>query len=163
MQNFCKLLVKKYAEGAGPWKNNILLREELDEPVDGNDDGEAEITTQLTGEITSFVDDAHAAGLQVHPYTHRNEEQFLTLDAEGNPQTPESEIQQYIEVGFDGFFTDFPGTAVAVVDSVTGEFVQSPQNPDLGDNLPNLAGSGGYEGMAFSPDKSTLYPLLERL
>ena len=150
-----------YAEGAGPWKNNIILREDLEEPVDGNGDGEAEVTTQLTGEITSFVDDAHAAGLQVHPYTHRNEEQFLTLDAEGNFQTPEEEIEQYIEVGFDGFFTDFPGTGVAVVDSIAGEFVQSPQNPDLGDALPNLSGSRGFEGMAFSPDRMTLYPLLE--
>ena len=158
---FLQLISEKYAEGAGPWKNNIILREELDEPVDGNDDGEAEITTQLTGEITSFVDDAHAAGLQVHPYTHRNEEQFLTLDAEGNPQTPEDEIKQYIEVGFDGFFTDFPGTGVAVVDAVAGEFVQSPQNPNLGDGIANLARSQGFEGMAFSPDRSTLYPLLE--
>ena len=158
---FLQIISDKYAEGAGPWKNNIILREELEEPVDGNDDGEAEVTTQLTGEITSFVDDAHAAGLQVHPYTHRNEERFLTLDAEGNFQTPEEEIQQYIEIGFDGFFTDFPGTGVAVVDSVTGEFVQSPQNPTLGDGLPNLSGSRGFEGMAFSPDRSTLYPLLE--
>ncbi len=156
-----QIISDKYAEGAGPWKNNILLREDLEEPVDGNGDGEAEITTQLTGEITSFVDDAHAAGLQVHPYTHRNEEQYLTLDAEGNPQTPEEEIKQYIEVGFDGFFTDFPGTGAAVVDSLTDEFVLSPENPNLGDALPNLASSRGFEGMAFSPDRSTLYPLLE--
>ena len=157
-----QIIADKYAEGAGPWKNNIILREELDEPVDGNEDGEAEVTTQLTGEITSFVDDAHAAGLQVHPYTHRNEERFLTLDAEGNFQTPEAEIKQYIDIGFDGFFTDFPATGVAVVDAVTGEFVRSPQNSTLGEDLPNIAGSGGYEGMAFSPDKSTFYPLLEK-
>ncbi len=67
-----QIISDKYAEGAGPWKNNILLRESLDEPVDGNGDGVAEITTQLTGEVTSFIEDAHAAGLQVHPYTHRN-------------------------------------------------------------------------------------------
>ena len=150
-----------YAEGAGPWKNNIILREPLEEPVDGNGDGEAEVTTQLTGEITSFVEDAHAAGLQVHPYTHRNEERFLTLDADGNFQTPEEEIEQYIEIGFDGFFTDFPATGVAVVDSIAGEFVQSPQNTNLGDALPNLSSSRGFEGMAFSPDRMTLYPLLE--
>ena len=88
-----------------------------------------------------------------HPYTLRNEEQFLTLDAEGNPQTPEEEFKQLIDVGVDGFFTDFPATGVSVVDSVTGEFVQSPQNPDLGDRLPNLASSKGFEGMAFSPDR----------
>ncbi|MEY2857822.1 MAG: hypothetical protein RLZZ74_2134 [Cyanobacteriota bacterium] len=76
----------------------------------------------------------------------------------------------------DGFFTDFPATGVAVVDSITGEgasaeetsaarvarqFVQSPENPDLGDGLPNLETSRGFEGMAFSPDRKTLYPLLE--
>jgi glycerophosphoryl diester phosphodiesterase len=71
----------------------------------------------------------------------------------------------------DGFFTDFPATGVAVVDSITGEgasaeetsaarvarqFVQSPENPDLGDGLPNLETSRGFEGMAFSPDRKTL-------
>ena len=55
----------------------------------------------------------------------------------------------------------FPATGVAVVDSITADFVLSPQNPDLGDALPNLASSRGFEGMAFSPDRSTLYPLLE--
>ncbi|MEL6502564.1 MAG: esterase-like activity of phytase family protein, partial [Cyanobacteria bacterium J06623_1] len=154
-------IISSYAGGLGPWKNNILLRESLDEPVDGDGDGNAEITTQLTGEVFPLVDFAHDAGLQVHPYTLRNEERFLTLDAEGNPQTPEEEFEQLIDVGVDGFFTDFPATGVAVVDSITGEFVQSPQNPFLGDALPNLAGSRGFEGMAFSPDRSTLYPLLE--
>jgi hypothetical protein len=158
---FLQIISEKYAEGAGPWKNNILLRESLDEPVDGNGDGKAEITTQLTGEVTSFIDDAHAAGLQVHPYTHRNEESYLTLAADGTPQTPEGEIEQLIEIGVDGFFTDFPATGVAVVDSITGQFVQSPENPELGDGLPNLETSRGFEGMAFSPDRKTLYPLLE--
>ena len=156
-----QIISDKYAEGAGPWKNNFLLRESLDEPVDGNGDGIAEITSQLTGEVTSFVDDAHAAGLQVHPYTLRNEERFLTLEADGTPQTPEEEFQELIEIGVDGFFTDFPGTGAAVVDSLAGEFVQSPQNPNLGDGIPNLSGSRGFEGMAFSSDRQTLYPLLE--
>lgn len=84
-----QIISDKYAAGAGPWKNNFVLREALDTPVDGNGDGEAEITSQLTGEIGSFVDDAHAAGLQVHPYTLRDEERFLTLNADGTPQTPE--------------------------------------------------------------------------
>ena len=154
-------IISNYAGGLGPWKNNILLRSDLDTPVDGDGDGNAEISTQLTGEVFPLVDYAHDAGLQVHPYTLRNEEQFLTLDAEGNPQTPEDEFKQLIELGVDGFFTDFPGTGVAVVDSVTGEFVTSPQNPTLGDDLPNLARSQGFEGMAFSPDRKTLYPLLE--
>ncbi len=111
-----QVISDRYAEGAGPWKNNLLLREALDTPVDGNGDGIAQITSQLTGEVTSFIDDAHAAGLQVHPYTHRNEENFLTLNADGTPQTPESELVQLISIGVDGFFTDFPGTGDAVRD-----------------------------------------------
>jgi glycerophosphoryl diester phosphodiesterase len=121
----------------------------------------AEITTQLTREVTSFITDAHAADLQVHPYTHRNEESYLTLAADRTPQTTEGEIEQLIEIGVDGFFTDFPATGVVVVDSVTGDLAQSPQNPELGDDLPNLERSQGFEGLGFSPDRKTLYPLLE--
>ncbi len=157
-----QIISEKYAEGAGPSKDNILLRETLDEPVDGNGDGVAEIATQLTGEVTSFIEDAHAAGLQVHPYTHRNEERFLTLNPDGTPQTPESEIEQLVEIGVDGFFTDFPSTGATVVDSITNEFVKSPQNPTLAEGeLPNLSRSRGFEGMAFSPDRTKAYPLLE--
>jgi glycerophosphoryl diester phosphodiesterase len=158
-----QLLRNKYAEGVGPWKNNILLREALDTPVDGNGDGVAEISTQLTGEITSFIDDAHAAGLQVHPYTHRNEERFLTLNPDGTPQTPESELAQLISIGADGFFTDFPATGDLVRDQVVADEVRSPDNPAVlaGEAVANLPRSRGFEGMAFSPDRATLYPMLE--
>jgi alkaline phosphatase len=160
---FLQLISQKYAEGTGPWKNNILLREDLDAPVDGDGDGVAEITTQLTGEITAFVEDAHAAGLQVHPYTLRNEERFLTLTAEGTPQTPEQEIEQLINIGVDGFFTDFPGTGDAVRDQIVAEDVRSPDHPDVlaGKQVSNLDRSRGFEGMAISPDRLTLYPMLE--
>jgi glycerophosphoryl diester phosphodiesterase len=128
---FLQVISDLYAEGAGPWKNNILLRESLETPVDGNGDGVAEITTQLTGEVTSFIDDAHAAGLQVHPYTLRDEERFLTLNPDGTPQTPEEEYEQLIEIGADGFFTDFPRTGDPVRDKLVAEEVRSPQNPDF--------------------------------
>jgi hypothetical protein len=39
--------------------------------------------------------------------------------------------------------------------------VQSPQNPFLGSNTPNLPSSRGFEGMAITPDGKTLYPMLE--
>lgn len=152
-----------YAEGAGPWKNNFLLRDALEIPVDGNGDGKAEITTQLTGEVTSFVDDAHDAGLQVHPYTLRAEEPFLTLNADGTPQTLQDEIAQMIQIGVDGFFTDFPGIGAEVVDTATAPTVFSPDNPAVlaGEATANLPSSRGFEGMAFSPDRQTLYPMLE--
>ncbi|WP_353932952.1 esterase-like activity of phytase family protein [Okeanomitos corallinicola TIOX110] len=134
-----------YAEGLGPWKNSFILRESLATPVDADGDGNAQITSQLTGEIRPFLEWAHHAGMQVHPYTLRNEENFLTLNPDGTPQTPEDEFRQLIELGLDGFFTDFPETGRMVLDEY----------------LPNLATSRGFEGMAYSPDLTTLYPLLE--
>ena len=157
-----------YAEGLGPWKNSFLLRESLEEPVDGDGDGEAEITTQLTGEVTSLIEDAHDAGLQVHPYTLRAEETFLTLNADGTPQTLEEEVRQLIDLGVDGFFTDNPDIGDEVRDEAVAEYtadlVRSPDNPDVlaEEAVANLPRSGGFEGMAFSPDRTTLYPLLEK-
>ncbi|WP_287279216.1 MULTISPECIES: glycerophosphodiester phosphodiesterase family protein [unclassified Okeania] len=140
-------LIGTYAEGLGPWKNSFLLRDDIDTPVDGDGDGNAEITTQLTGEVLPLIDWAHDAGLQVHPYTLRDEERFLTLNPDGTPQTPGEEFEQLIEIGADGFFTDFPATGSIVVEQFIDE--------------PNIRTSRGYEGMAFSPDRETFYPLLE--
>jgi len=39
--------------------------------------------------------------------------------------------------------------------------VQSPDNPTLGSNTPNLPRSRGFEGMAISQNRKTLYPMLE--
>ncbi|WP_309739930.1 esterase-like activity of phytase family protein, partial [Chamaesiphon sp. OTE_20_metabat_361] len=63
---------------------------------------------------------------------------------------PKKELEQFINLGVDAFFTDFPGTG----DLVRDKFVGTPA-------VANLDGSRGFEGMAISPDKSTLYPLLE--
>ncbi|MGD1699797.1 glycerophosphodiester phosphodiesterase family protein [Dapis sp. BLCC M229] len=140
-------LIGAYADGLGPWKNSFLLRDNIDTPVDGDGDGNAEITTQLTGEVLPLIDWAHDAGLQVHPYTLRDEERFLTLNPDGTPQTPGEEFEQLIEIGADGFFTDFPATGSIVVEQFIDE--------------PNIRTSRGYEGLAFSPDRETFYPLLE--
>ncbi|NES02827.1 MAG: hypothetical protein F6K22_08185 [Okeania sp. SIO2F4] len=140
-------LIGAYADGLGPWKNSFLLRDDIETPVDGDGDGNAEITTQLTGEVLPLIDWAHDAGLQVHPYTLRDEERFLTLNPDGTPQTPGEEFEQLIEIGADGFFTDFPATGSIVVEQFIDE--------------PNIRTSRGYEGMAFSPDRETFYPLLE--
>jgi glycerophosphoryl diester phosphodiesterase len=151
--------ISTYAAGVGPWKETILLRKPLNTAVDGNGDGVAEIKTQLTGEIFPFINLAHEAGLQVHPYTLRNEERFLTLNPDGTPQTPEQEIEQLIQLGADAYFTDFPKTGNKIRDSVVAPFVVSPQNPNLSkDELANLERSQGFEGMAFSPDRTKPYP-----
>jgi glycerophosphoryl diester phosphodiesterase len=114
-----KVLAELYAEGIGPWKNTFILRKPLATPVDGNGNGIAEVTNRLTGEIIPVIDWAHEAGLQVHPYTFRNEERFLVIEEDGTLQSPEEEYRQVIEFGADGFFTDFPGTAAIVVGSLT--------------------------------------------
>ncbi|MGB3639655.1 MAG: esterase-like activity of phytase family protein, partial [Rivularia sp. (in: cyanobacteria)] len=136
-----------YGEGIGPWKNSFVLRESIDTPVDGNGDGVAEISSQLTGEVRPYIDWAHDAGMQIHPYTLRDEERFLTLKPDGTPQTTGEEFLQLTELGVDGFFTDFAETGRIIVDDLVLES--------------NLRQSRGFEGMAFSPDRTKAYPLLE--
>jgi glycerophosphoryl diester phosphodiesterase len=58
---------------------------------------------------TSIVRDAHAAGLFVHVWTMRNEAPFLSPSYNGDPA---SEVRQFITLGVDGVFTDFPDVAV---------------------------------------------------
>ncbi len=87
--------IAEYADGIGPWKRLI---------VPAGADGQLQAPTSL-------VDDAHAAGLLVHPYTFRNEDVFLAPDYNGNP---ELEYEQFFSLGVDGLFTDFPGTAFDV-------------------------------------------------
>lgn len=64
------------------------------------------------GEPTDLVDDAHEAGLLVHPYTFRSENHFLPagLRSEGGPGDYGSfatEYEAFFEAGVDGVFTDF--------------------------------------------------------
>ncbi|MEA5601703.1 glycerophosphodiester phosphodiesterase [Nostoc sp. UHCC 0252] len=60
---------------------------------------------------TSLVIDAHAAGLLVHVWTFRNEDYFLPLVFQGNP---EGEYELFFNLGVDGVFSDYPDTACAV-------------------------------------------------
>ncbi|MBI0474277.1 glycerophosphodiester phosphodiesterase [Sphingomonas sp. MA1305] len=62
---------------------------------------------------STLVADAHAAGLRVHPWTYRAENQFLRApfrrgddpSAQGDVR---GEIRAALNQGIDGFFTDFP-------------------------------------------------------
>ncbi|NMG06714.1 glycerophosphodiester phosphodiesterase [Brasilonema sp. UFV-L1] len=157
--------IATYADGIGPWKRMIVSVKGVDADGDGkaddvNGDGAVNDADKTTLPPTTLVQDAHDAGLLVHPYTFRNENQYLAADYNGNP---ELEYQQFIKLGVDGYFTDFPGTGDKVRDQITGEFVRSPDNPDVLAGLApsNLGGSKGFEGLAISPDKTKLYPLLE--
>ena len=117
-----------YAEAVNPWKNTILLRKGIEEPVDGDGDGNAEITTQLTGEVFPLIDLAHEAGLLVNVYTLRNEGRYLTLYPDGTVQTPEQEAEDLIGLGADGLIGDFPKTLEIVIDRIVADEVRQPQN-----------------------------------
>lgn len=163
--------ISSYAEGLGPWKNNILIRESAGVSFDYDGDGNAEVTTKLTGEVFPLIDWAHNANMQVHPYTLRAEETFLTLAADADTSnlttddvvTMGEDISLLVGAGADGFFTDFPGQGREVVDTILGHEVRSPDNPAVLSGIvdSNLPRSRGFEGMAISPDKTTLYPMLE--
>jgi glycerophosphoryl diester phosphodiesterase len=98
--------IATYADGIGPSKNQIVPRD-----ADGN-----------LLEPTSLVDDAHEAGLLVHPYTFRNENSFLPADfRQGNPASPAylratgdapAEYRLFFRLGVDGLFSDNTDTAV---------------------------------------------------
>lgn len=87
--------IATYANGIGPYKRLIV-------PTDANN--------RLLAP-TSLIPDAHAAGLLVHPYTFRNEPQYLAADYNNNP---ELEYEQFFNLGVDGLFSDFSDTAVGV-------------------------------------------------
>ena len=94
--------IARYAAGVGPSKDYIVPRK-----PDGSSDTP-----------TSFVDDAHRAGLVVHPYTFRRENQFLPLELRSStdPNQPgdlTSEIRQFFALGVDGLFTDNADIGVA--------------------------------------------------
>jgi glycerophosphoryl diester phosphodiesterase len=96
--------IAAYADGVGPSKDYIVPR---------NPDGSS-------GTPTSFVRNAHAAGLLVHPYTFRRENTFLPLELRSSADPAgigdlESEIRRFLEQGIDGFFTDNPDIGVQAV------------------------------------------------
>jgi glycerophosphoryl diester phosphodiesterase len=106
--------VARYADGLGPDKAQIVPR-----------DAQNRLLAP-----TSLVADAHRAGLQVHPYTFRPENSFLSEDQRaGNPASPEylrargnqpAELKLFFRLGVDGVFADNPDTAVAVRRKVFG-------------------------------------------
>ncbi len=93
--------IASYAQGVGPDWSLILPT------VDGK-----------LGAPTSLVTDAHAVGLQVHPWTVRAENYFLpqALKRGTNPADHgdvAAVFKALYAAGVDGVFSDFPGLAVA--------------------------------------------------
>lgn len=92
--------IAAYAAGVGPQTTLVI-------PTDGKGLLPA----------TSFVADAHAAGLQVHPWTVRRENAFLptALRGPGDDQAPgdvQALLAALFKAGVDGVFSDFPAEAV---------------------------------------------------
>ena len=93
--------IADYADGVGPSKDYIVPRDAAGSSLPP----------------TSFVEEAHDADLLVHPYTFRNENQFLPLElrfgadpnAYGNAI---AEYEQFFGLGVDGLFSDNADTAV---------------------------------------------------
>jgi glycerophosphoryl diester phosphodiesterase len=125
--------IATYADGIGPWKRMILSVKGTDANNDGqaddiNGDGALNDADKTLTAPTTLITDAHKAGLLVHLYTLRNEPRYLAADYKGNP---EAEVAQFIQLGIDGYFDDFPGTGDKVRDQVVAPFVRSPDNPDV--------------------------------
>jgi len=79
---------------------------------------ELTMVVSATGERSTLVADAHAAGLKIHPWTFRAENYFLppAYRSAGTPATHgnvEAAIQYFIGLGVDGFFTDYPALGVS--------------------------------------------------
>jgi glycerophosphoryl diester phosphodiesterase len=75
------------------------------------------------GRPTTLAHDAHAAGLELHPYTFRPENQFQaknfwlgTDPATRNEAGSIAEIRAYLDAGIDAFFTDDPALGRKAVD-----------------------------------------------
>jgi glycerophosphoryl diester phosphodiesterase len=105
--------IATYADGIGPDKSRI---------VPGN------TANGHLGTPTTLIRDAHRAGLVVHPFTFRPENNFLAADfRQGDPSSPEylrargdqpRELALYYALGVDGLFADNSDTAVAVRDTL---------------------------------------------
>jgi glycerophosphoryl diester phosphodiesterase len=98
--------IAQYARGIGVDKNLVLPRGE---------GGRLQ-------PATSLVRDAHAAGLLVHVFTLRAENQFLPAELrQGEDLTARgdyaAEAALFLKAGVDGFFTDFPALGVKVRDA----------------------------------------------
>ncbi|MCI5046082.1 MAG: hypothetical protein MRY59_01170 [Aquisalinus sp.] len=81
--------IAEYCQGLGPNKGLLINRDKTS---------------------TGLLEKAHEQGLQVHPWTFRND-QLPEIFA-----MPEEEYQFYFSMGVDGVFTDFPDTSVAARD-----------------------------------------------
>ena len=102
--------IKKYADGIGPWKPQVLAWTVKPYPTTiptGGGLGYNDVNTETS---TGLVASAHSKGLFVHVYTFRNEAHWLPGNYGGDPV---QEYVQFFREGVDGVFSDFSNTAFA--------------------------------------------------
>ncbi|MFE6102665.1 glycerophosphodiester phosphodiesterase [Streptomyces laurentii] len=93
--------IASYAQGIGPTMDLILPRD----------------ASGRLGTETSLVRDAHKAGLILHPYTMRNENNFLPAEyRRGTDPAAYGDafglLRRYFDTGIDGIFSDNADTAL---------------------------------------------------
>ena len=104
--------IATYADGVGPAKYAFLI------PLDRSGN-------LAVDDASDFVAHAHAAGLLVHPYTFRAENQYLPVNLRSSSDVTElgaaaQEIAAFLALGIDGFFTDHADIGVAARDRHVG-------------------------------------------
>ena len=102
--------IATYADGLGAAKNLVLPRD----------------AAGRTGAPSSVVPDAHAAGLVVHVWTLRRENQFMATNFRlgTDPNAPgdlAAEARAFLDAGVDGIFSDNPDVVAGVMDKTTSQ------------------------------------------
>jgi glycerophosphoryl diester phosphodiesterase len=102
--------VATYADGLGAAKNLVLPRD----------------AAGRTGAPSSVVPDAHAAGLVVHVWTLRRENQFMATNFRtgADPNAPgdlAAEARAFLDAGVDGIFSDNPDLVAAQMVETTSQ------------------------------------------
>jgi glycerophosphoryl diester phosphodiesterase len=102
-----------YADILGACKDVMIPR---------NDDGSL-------AEPSGVIRDAHRAGLEVHGWTFRAENQFLPAEFRSSDDPAEhgdlaGEIEAFLDAGMDGIFSDHPDIAVAAAAGTAAEHVK---------------------------------------
>ncbi|HQN41883.1 MAG TPA: glycerophosphodiester phosphodiesterase family protein, partial [Pseudomonadales bacterium] len=98
-----------YADGVGPQKSHFILAADAEGRLD-------------PARACGFIDEAHAAGLLVHPYTFRAENHFLPPALRGSSTEGlgdlVAELRLFLALGIDGFFCDQPDLGRRAIDLI---------------------------------------------
>lgn len=102
--------VTTYADAIGPWKPYLVKT--VADKVERTGDTTLNASDRRVDGSTGVIEAAHARGLLVHTWTFRNDAGLYGF------KDPKAEMQYYVKLGIDGFFTDFPATGVAAVNEL---------------------------------------------